>query len=184
MTTLKLAARGDETAAPAGPEQLAAWRREAAGLLNPASDIANDYLNHFNEILLLIENFPILLPEMVDEILTWRPKTYQTYFRESPLPGGEAAVLIYEHIDPSVRRRFEAVIAQVNQIAEKSVNTISQKRDEHGELTSEHVEEFCLLASKRLRLWLSAAADLVNHGKATPGEASQQIADRLLSNII
>lgn len=41
----------------------------AAALVNPASGIANDYLNHFNEILLLIENLPTLLPEMLDELL-------------------------------------------------------------------------------------------------------------------
>lgn len=49
----------------------------AASLVNPASGIANDYLNHFNEVLLLIENLPTLLPEMLDELLEWRPVTYR-----------------------------------------------------------------------------------------------------------
>ncbi|HMN79137.1 MAG TPA: hypothetical protein PKA20_04310, partial [Burkholderiaceae bacterium] len=58
----------------------------AANLVNPASGIANDYLNHFNEILLLIENLPTLLPEMLDELLEWKPVTYREYFAKSLLP--------------------------------------------------------------------------------------------------
>ena len=46
---------------------------QAAALVNPKSGIANDYLNHFNEVFLMIENLPILLPEMVDELMEWRP---------------------------------------------------------------------------------------------------------------
>ena len=59
----------------------------ASALVNPASGVANDYLNHFNEILLLIENLPALLPEMVDELLGWKPVSYRGYFERSPLPA-------------------------------------------------------------------------------------------------
>jgi len=65
--------------------------QRAACLVNPASGIANDYLNHFNEILLLIENLPTLLPEMLDELLEWNPVTYREYFAKSQLPGSARA---------------------------------------------------------------------------------------------
>ncbi|MDX2264387.1 MAG: hypothetical protein NW215_05395 [Hyphomicrobiales bacterium] len=110
----------------------------------------------------------------------WRPKTYQEYFLGSPLPGGGAAVKLYERLDPNLRRRFEAAIARLDAIAERSILTISEKRSRHGELTAEHVQEFCEETSSRLRQALEAAADLVNHGDAPAGEASQQKADRLL----
>ena len=86
--------------------------KRAACLVNPASGIANDYLNHFNEVLLLIENLPTLLPEMLDELLEWRPVTYREYFAKSLLPGSARALEIYEGLDESFRREFEGIIAQ------------------------------------------------------------------------
>ena len=54
--------------------------RQASNLVNPASGIANDFLNQYNEILLLVENLPVLLPEMVEELLAWKAKDYNEYF--------------------------------------------------------------------------------------------------------
>ncbi len=46
-------------------------------IVNPASGLANDYLNLFNEIVMLIEQLPVM-PELIDDILKWRPLTYQS----------------------------------------------------------------------------------------------------------
>ena len=46
--------------------------KQANHLVNPTSGIANDFLNQYNEILLLVENLPILLPEMIEELLAWK----------------------------------------------------------------------------------------------------------------
>lgn len=162
----------------AGAEELAA---EAAGLVNPASGVANDYLNHFNEILLLIENLPVLLPEMVDELLQWSPKTYQEYFQSSPLPGSAAAIAIYERLGENFRNSFETRVAEINKLAGDSVAIISNQRDVDGNLCATHVEEFCEAASAQMRKRLQEAENLVNYGKTEPAEAPQQMADRLLS---
>ncbi len=52
--------------------------KQANHLVNPNSGIANDFLNQYNEILLLVENLPVLLPEMVDDLLAWRPGPMRT----------------------------------------------------------------------------------------------------------
>ena len=43
--------------------------------VNEQSFLATDYLNHFNEILMLIEMLPEM-PEMAEELFEWEPKSY------------------------------------------------------------------------------------------------------------
>ena len=67
----------------------------ADDLVNPASGIANDYLNLFNEIVMLIEQLPTM-PELIDDIKAWKPTSYEDYFIHSPLPGRESAIEAYQ----------------------------------------------------------------------------------------
>jgi hypothetical protein len=153
----------------------------AKELVNPASGIANDYLNHFNEILLLIEHLPIMLPEMVDEILQWAPKTYREYFEQSPLPGSAETLKIYDRLPETFRTFFETKIAELNKFALASVDVISKHRGPNGEINPEDVEEFCARTSEAMRAALVDAADIVNHGQARAIETPQNMADRILN---
>ncbi|MGE3229814.1 MAG: hypothetical protein AB7J30_10310 [Hyphomicrobium sp.] len=152
----------------------------AASLVNPASGIANDYLNHFNEVLLLIENLPTLLPEMLDELLEWRPVTYREYFAKSQLPGSAAALEIYETLDPAFRQDFENIIDGVNAMATASIDVIRAHRGPDGEVDPSRVADFCENASCAIRSALNRASDLVNNGKDKPDETPQGMADRLI----
>jgi hypothetical protein len=145
----------------------------AACLVNPASGIANDYLNHFNEVLLLIENLPTLLPEMLDELLEWKPVTYREYFAKSLLPGSARALEIYEGLDESFRRDFESIIDGVNAMATASIDVISAHRSPDGELDPSRVSDFCENASCAIRSALNRASDLVNNGRENPAESPQ-----------
>lgn len=153
----------------------------AACLVNPASGVANDYLNHFNEVLLLIENLPVLLPEMVDEILGWEPISYREYFQKSRLPGSAKALQIYDGIDAGFRTYFEGQIASLNAMALESIAVIKEHRSEDGTIEPDSVAEFCELASAKMRKALEHTADLVNNGRRAVVEGPQNMADRLLS---
>jgi len=152
----------------------------AANLVNPASGIANDYLNHFNEILLLIENLPTLLPEMLDELLEWRPVTYREYFAKSQLPGSAAALEIYEGLEEAFRRDFEGIIDGVNAMAMASIDVIRAHRGPEGDIDPSRVSDFCENASCAIRSALNRASDLVNNGRDKPVETPQGMADRLI----
>jgi hypothetical protein len=152
----------------------------AAQLVNPKSGIANDFLNHFNEILLLIENLPLLLPEMVDELLQWRAKTYREYFQNSNLPGSGAALEIYANLEAEFRRDFEMMVARLNLMALEDIHYIREHRGPNGEINPDEVSEFCETAAAEFRTGLEAAANMVNHGQASPPETPQHMADRLL----
>ncbi|AHB47785.1 hypothetical protein W911_04165 [Hyphomicrobium nitrativorans NL23] len=158
----------------------ASLEERAAKLVNPASGIANDYLNHFNEILLLIENLPTLLPEMLDELLEWRPVTYREYFAKSALPGSSAALEIYEGLDEGFRRDFESIIDGINAMATASIDVISAHRGPEGDIDPSRVSDFCENASCAIRSALNRASDLVNNGRANPVETPQGMADRLI----
>lgn len=152
----------------------------AAALVNPASGIANDYLNHFNEILLLIENLPTLLPEMLDELLEWQPVTYREYFAKSQLPGSARALQIYDGLDEAFRRDFESIIDGINAMALASIEVIRAHRSQTGDLEPSRVSDFCENASSAIRSALNRAADLVNNGRTSADESPQGMADRLI----
>ncbi len=153
----------------------------AAALVNPASGIANDYLNHFNEILLLIENLPALLPEMIDEILAWGPVGYREYFTNSPLPGNKKTLEIYNTLDEEFRKDFEMMINILDDIILESIAVIKAARRPDGTLEPDEVSGVCEDLSSRLRLVLDRTADLVNHGYAPPLERAQNMADRIMN---
>ncbi len=154
--------------------------KQARQLVNPASGIANDYLNQYNEILLLVENMPILLPDMIDDLLSWKPKTYKDYFDSSPLPGSQSAIYIYQALTSAFREKFESHIEGINTFANTAISVIGIQRDQSEELFPQYIEEFCEQISKTLRTEIEKANDIVNHGLGLPPETSQEMADRLM----
>lgn len=153
----------------------------ATALVNPQSGIANDYLNHFNEILLMVENLPVLPPDMVDEILGWKPVSYLEYFKKSPLPGSAEASRIYESLDKGFRTDFEAMIELMDRIILASIMVIADHRLPDGSIDPAAISDTCEQCSADIRLVLDRTADLVNHGYAPPFERPQHMADRLMA---
>ncbi len=154
--------------------------KQASNLVNPRSGIANDYLNQYNEVLLLVENLPVLLPEMVEDLLAWKSRTYEDYFKTSPLASGHLAIEIYCALDAAFREEFEARIARINDLADKAIIIIGNQRHGQDEMRAEDIEGFCEEIAAKLRTEIEQAADLVNHGLELPPETSQQMADRLM----
>src|SRR2546430_6889957 len=78
----------------AQPEFIAARHAalDAAGMaelkaanINPRTGLATDYLNHFNEAVMLLEMIPDI-PECAEDFLQWRPLSYAEHFTASILP--------------------------------------------------------------------------------------------------
>ena len=153
---------------------------QANHLVNPSSGIANDFLNQYNEILLLVENLPVLLPEMIEDLLAWKPRNYEEYFQSSPLAGGHLAIEIYQALDGAFKERFEAQIAKINVLASKAIIVIGNQLHEPDEMRAQDIEAFCEEISAKLRAEIEKAVDLVNHGLEVPPETSQEMADRLM----
>ncbi|MGE3642584.1 MAG: hypothetical protein AB7F96_01900 [Beijerinckiaceae bacterium] len=135
----------------------------ATALVNPASGIANDYLNLFNEIVMLIEQLPTM-PELIEDIKAWRPTTYREYFAKSPLPGSGNALQAYEKLDVLFRMEFEKIVAELDQQATGIVAAIRlHQRAKKGSDRFE-LEVICGRGGSALRETLDRAVNVVNDG--------------------
>ena len=68
--------------------------------------LATDYLNHFNEVVMLLEMVPDM-PEILDEVKAWQPKGYKDHFRDSTIADKELAIEAYDHVPPLYKVPFE-----------------------------------------------------------------------------
>ncbi len=85
--------------------------------------LATDYLNHFNEIVMLLEMIPSM-PEIIEEAKAWEPRSYQEHFRDSSFSDAELAVEAYDHVPSKFRQPFEDVVATMNKLVPQSLERI------------------------------------------------------------
>jgi hypothetical protein len=132
-------------------------------LVNPLTGLANDYLNVYNEILLLLEFLPSM-PEMTDDALAWRPRGYCEYFAQSSIPGARDALHAYDKLDPGVRAHFEAILARLTEIALSAQNTLAEEfgRPDYPDSIAKSCEE----TAEVMRAGLAYVARLINEGSA------------------
>jgi len=131
-------------------------------LVNPVSGLANDYLNLFNELVMMLEQIP-QMPELLDDLLEWRPVGYQEYFQRSKLPGRHSALEAYERLGPSFRRRFEIFVAELDVIALASVASVRRQFRDGAPQDMERVSLMCQRAGEKMRIILIRASRLVNY---------------------
>jgi hypothetical protein len=153
--------------------------KKATELVNPASGLANDYLNLFNEIVMLIEQLPTM-PELMDDMLRWHPLSYQDYFANSVLPGRVSALDAYASLDARFREEFEGVVAELDRKAVGTVAAIRRHHKTFGESQPYALAGICERAGETMREVLRRATNLVNYGVKSPRREPQSIADRLI----
>ena len=78
--------------------------RLAAANINPSTGLASDYLNHFNEAIMLLEMLSSC-PDCLDDFLGWRPMSYREHFEASRVKGRSLAIAAYEVRQPKPARR-------------------------------------------------------------------------------
>jgi hypothetical protein len=107
------------TASPASPAFLSPVTLSAAALaaanINPKTRLATDYMNHFNEAIMLLEMIPAM-PECTEDFLMWEPLSYPEHFLQSNFKGRELAIAAYEAADPDVRARFDKLCYSMTSI--------------------------------------------------------------------
>lgn len=159
---------------------LAKIDHRAAALVNPASGLANDYLNLFNEVVMLIEQLPNMA-ELMSDLQVWKPISYNDYFQNSPLPGKESALDAYRSLDAKFRRDFEEIVAELDRIATGAVASLRRHHRVKGDSDPEGLAAACERFGSALRDVLQRATNLVNYGSSKPEESAQTRADRLLA---
>ncbi|MGB7259283.1 MAG: hypothetical protein ACRECC_13895 [Pseudolabrys sp.] len=85
--------------------------------INPATGLATDYLNHFNEAVMLLEMFSSC-PDCIDDFLAWKPMSYCQHFGASKFKDRHAAIAAYEAADPEVRKNLDTLANTMNALLE------------------------------------------------------------------
>ena len=94
-------------------EQAALQPRLASANINPESFLATDYLNHYNEIVMLLEMIPDM-PELVEDAKDWAPKSYCQHFLDSGFQAKDLAVEAYQMAPAFIRKAFEAICSELD----------------------------------------------------------------------
>ncbi len=76
--------------------------------INPATGLATDYLNHFNEAIMLLEMLPSC-PDCLDDFLAWKPMSYREHFAASHFKGRATAIAAYDAADPGRRATLDTL---------------------------------------------------------------------------
>jgi hypothetical protein len=106
-----LAPRQDEAPLPAP----GGASRVADANINPLTGLATDYLNHFNEAIMLLEMMADM-PECREDFFGWQPRSYREHFAASNFKHRDTAIAAYEAADTAVRQRFESLADTMNEI--------------------------------------------------------------------
>ena len=162
-----------------GPEATVETRHDH-NLVHPETGLANDYLNIFNELVMLVEQLPSM-PEFMGDVLGWSPISYVEYFQRSSLPGSRQALETYRGLNADFRTQFEAAVAEIDKAATAILAQLQLHAPKFDHLQPAELELICLKASAQLRALLNKAAEIVNHGQPESLEKAQQRADRLLA---
>jgi hypothetical protein len=86
-----------------------------AANINPRTGLATDYLNHFNEAIMLLEMVPDM-PECAEDFLAWHPLSYAEHFTASNFRARDLAIEAYDSADESIRAQFDSLTSSMTSI--------------------------------------------------------------------
>ncbi len=107
--------------------------------INPSTLLATDYLNHYNEVIMLFEMLPDM-PDCLEDVETWEPKSYIEHFQNSNFQGKALAVAAYRHTAVSVRAHFESICAGLD---ERILDAARQARQLHEQGLDRQFRDLC-----------------------------------------
>ncbi len=100
-------------------------RKAAGSNVNDKTLLATDYMNHINEIVMLMELVPDA-PECLEDCKAWQPIGYQDHFRNSGIHDRDLAIAAYDWSPPEYREPFDRLVAQMNRLIELSVQRLER----------------------------------------------------------
>jgi hypothetical protein len=135
--------------------------RLADANINPATGLATDYLNHFNEAIMLLEMLSVC-PECIDDFLGWQPKSYREHFMASRFKGRDMAIAAYDDADPSLRYCLDTLAGTMTAVLEAT----------RAAMSADMPREAAAVLANRAAAWLKplvARAGAVINGETDTG---------------
>ena len=100
--------------------------RLKAANINPKTGLATDYLNHFNEAIMLLDLLPDT-PECIVELIGWEPLSYEEHFAASHFKDKELAIAAYEAAEPIARVRLDELADTMNALLVATCETFQRR---------------------------------------------------------
>jgi hypothetical protein len=116
-----------------------------AANINPATGLATDYLNHYNEVAMMIGMLADA-PEMVEPILDWRPLGYAAHFRLTNFSDQGVAIAAYDQASEEVRTRFRGARRRVELAVADVQDLLAASNDNACAAASHAADIFALIA--------------------------------------
>ncbi len=127
--------------------------------VNPATLLTTDYLNHFNEIIMLLELVPSAPSQFSAEISDWQHESYEEHFTHSGFRDKELAIVGYRNAPEDVRRSFDSSVADLEQ---EIVMLLQQVQTKIGDGDTEGLTKLCNEGIPRLQDLIQITAGIVN----------------------
>ena len=125
--------------------------------INPDTGLATDYLNHFNEVVMLMEMLPDM-PDCAEDVLDWTPADYCSHFKHSGFKDRDLAILAYRAAPQAVRAHLETLILQID---DEVLAAQDRLRADTGPQTC---QEVACLATEAIKPLIAAASGAI-HGR-------------------
>lgn len=141
--------------------------------INESTLLASDYLNHFHELVMLFEALASSPDDFAEDLLSWRPLTYEEHFAESGFRDKNLAIAAYRRAPPKIRARFDEAVARLHGEAVTLIAEVSSALDGNGRALS----QTCSHAAQRLRLLIDEANAIANGENAPERSETDQAGD-------
>lgn len=131
--------------------------------ISPTTYLATDYLNHFNEVIMLLDMI-VDMPDLIDELREWRPKTYTTHFAESGLSDQDLIIEAYHGASDEDRDTLLAITTEMEHIIGDTIKAAIKDNIAIDEIS---LTMLCSSTTEKLRERINLASGVINSGAAS-----------------
>lgn len=121
--------------------------------------LSTDYLNHYNEALMLIE-MAAMDPMMAAELINWQPKSYVEHFSGTGanLRCAPGAIKAWENLDPFAQGAFTAMCLAMDRVVTMAIRSVEEVPDPYAAVP------IIEIAAEAFRALHARATTFINNG--------------------
>lgn len=131
--------------------------------ISPTTYLATDYLNHFNEVIMLLDMI-VDMPALVEELCQWRPKDYVKHFADSGLSDQDLIVEAYHAASDEDRNTLFSISTEMERIIHDTIATVTSDDQPMDEIS---LSMLCTTTTEKLRERINIASAVINSGAAS-----------------
>ncbi|NKB20188.1 MAG: hypothetical protein GKS01_06540 [Alphaproteobacteria bacterium] len=136
--------------------------------INEKTLLATDYLNHFNELVMVLDLIPDM-PDCLEDARAWLPKSYEEHFADSQFSDASLAIEAYGVAPPEYKVPFETTVERLNRYIPRFLDRIE---DAIKSGDTEFLTHETSTASQTLQKLMDVVSALINGERPTMDQES------------